>query len=231
MVDSVILMSGFAVQGALEPNIIPDFEREADIKIDARWTPTTLVMQALGEGTEADVLILAESAINELVEKGLVDPDSRTPLADAKVGLAVLAGKPKPDISTTEAFRQAVLSCSAIAYSRAGQSGIYFEMLIDQLGVGEEVRKKAVVIPQGLTAEKLVSGEADLAIQQISELSMVKGADVIGPLPEEISSVTGFTAAILRSSKRPEQAKKFVAALASSAAMKAYADAGLSPRQ
>jgi len=231
MTDSVIFMSGFAVQGALEPSILPDFERETGITVDARWMPTTLVVNSLSEGAEADVLVLAESAIDELAAKDIVVPESRVALADAMVGLAVPAGKPKPDISTTEAFRQAVLSCSAIAYSRAGQSGIYFETLIDRLGIGEQVRGKAVVIPQGLTAEKLVSGEADLAIQQISELLMVDGVDIVGPLPEEISCVTGFTAAILRSSQRQEQAKQLVAALSSADAMKAYANAGLSARR
>ena len=84
---------------------------------------------------------------------------------------------------------------------------------------------------EGLTAEKLVSGEADLAIQQISELIMVKGVDLVGPLPPEVASVTGFSAAVLHSSPRQEQARQLVQALSSADAMKAYAAAGLSPRQ
>ena len=94
-----------------------------------------------------------------------------------------------------------------------------------------EHRVCPVVIPEGLTAEKLVSGEADLAIQQISELIMVKGVDLVGPLPPEVASVTGFSTAVLRSSPRQEQARQLVQALSSADAMKAYAAAGLSPRQ
>lgn len=231
MADALVFMSGFALQGAIEPIVIPGFERDTGVKVDARWTPTTLAVKALNEGTAADVVVLADPAIDDLCARGILIPETRVALADAMVGLAVLAGKPKPDIATTEAFRQAVLSCSAIAYSRAGASGIYFEKLIDRLGIGEAVRQKAVVIPEGLTAEKLVSGEADLAIQQISELIMVKGVDLVGPLPPEVASVTGFSAAALRSSPRQEQARQLVQALSSADAMKAYAAAGLSPRQ
>jgi molybdate transport system substrate-binding protein len=188
-------------------------------------------VKALNEGAKADVVVLADEAINDLATKGILIPESRVALADAAVGIAVLRGKPKPDIATTEAFRQAVLSCPAVAYSRAGASGIFFEKLIDRLGIGDAVRKKAVVIPSGLTAEKLVSGEADLAIQQISELVMVEGVEVVGPLPQDIACITGFSAAILSSSPRQEQARKLVEALSSADAMKAYAVAGLSPRQ
>ncbi|MGV6872086.1 substrate-binding domain-containing protein [Pseudochelatococcus sp. B33] len=231
MTDAVIMMSGFALQKAIEPVIIPAFERETGVRVDARWSPTTLIVKGIDEGAEGDVVVLADEAIDDLAARGLLIPETRFALADATVGLAVLGGQPKPDIGTTDAFRQAILSCRAVAYSRAGASGIYFEKLIERLGIADAVRQKAVVIPSGLTAEKLVSGEADLAVQQISELTMVDGIDVVGPFPQEIASVTGFSTAVLRSSRRPENAKQLVAALSSAAAMAAYTDAGLSPRR
>lgn len=230
MTDAVIMMSGFALQKAIEPVIIPAFEKRTGISVDARWTPTTLVMKAIDEQAECDVVVLADEAIDDLAARGLLLPETRFALADAILGLGVLHGQPKPDISTTEAFRDAILSCRAVAYSKAGASGIYFEKLIDRLGIGEAVRQKAVVIPSGLTAEKLVSGEADLAVQQISELTMVDGVDVVGPFPEDTANVTRFSTAVLRSSRRPEKARQLVAALSSADAMTAYNEAGLPPR-
>lgn len=230
MTETVTMRGGYALQGVIEPILIPAFERQAGARVSAVWEPTSMIVKALKAGERSDVVVLADEAIDELAGLGFIAPRTRTPLANAILGLAVGRGQPKPDIATPDAFRRALLDCRAIAYSKAGASGIYFEKLIEQLGIADSVREKAVVIPFGLTAEKLVSGETDLAIQQISELMMVEGIDLIGPLPDEIGCVTGFSAAILGTSPHLHAAQQFIALLSSVAAMQAYAAAGLAPR-
>ena len=123
-----------------------------------------------------------------------------------------------------------MLAARAVAYSKAGASGIYFAALIERLGIAEAVNARAVVIPMGFTAEKVASGEADLAIQQVSELMSVPGIDVAGPFPAELQTVSTFDAAIFADAANPEGAAAFIAALSTPAAAKAYADGGLVSR-
>jgi len=220
------LISGFALQGAIEAAVLPVFAGT----VDPRWMPTSLALRDLEAGGTGDVVVLTDEALSDLSDKAMLVPGSTVTLADAVLGLGMAPGRAGPDISTKQAFVAAILSCRALAYSRAGASGIYFEGLIDRLGIGDAVRAKAVVIPSGLTGEKLLTGEADLALQQISELMMVDGTEIIGPLPEEIGCVTGFSAAVLRTSRAQDDAARLVAALSSPAAMAGYAAAGLRPR-
>jgi molybdate transport system substrate-binding protein len=120
-----------------------------------------------------------------------------------------------------------MLGAKAVAYSKAGASGIYFAGLIERLGIADAVKAKGVMIPMGFTAEKIISGEADLAIQQISELMSVPGIDVAGPFPAEIQVASRFDAAIFGEAANVAGAQALLRVLTSAAAAKAYADGGL----
>ena len=137
-------------------------------------------------------------------------PGSRTDIALSFVGIAVRAGMPKPDISTVEAFRATILNARSVAYSRIGASGIFFAGLLDRLGIAEAVNAKALIVATGFTAERLVSGEADLAVQQISELLVVPGIEVVGPLPPDIQTVATFSGGVLTASQQPERARNLL---------------------
>ena len=141
--------------------------------------------------------------------------------------LAVAAGTPHPAINTVEALVRALTQARSVAFSRSGASGIYFDKLLPTLGIAEAVRAKATIIPAGFTAEKLVSGEADLAVQQISELMVVKGIEVVGPFPEPVQEATVFSAAIMRSAANPGGAARLLAAI--TALPEAYRASGLEP--
>ena len=123
-----------------------------------------------------------------------------------------------------------MVDARAVAYSKAGASGIYFADLIVRLGIAEAVNAKAVIIPMGFTAEKVANGEADLAVQQISELMTVPGIDVVGPFPAEIQVASRFDAAIFTDAANSPGAQAFLRLLTSPAAAQAYADGGLSSR-
>ncbi len=227
MAGKITMMSGLALRGALENVVLPAFEKETGLKVEVRWDPTTVIMQELAKGAKPDIVIVTDKATDELKQKGAIVPDSPTPLAQAVLGLAVRRGDPKPDVSTTDAFSKALVNARSVAYSRAGASGIYLEKLIDRFGVGEQVRAKATVIPAGFTAEQLVNGKADLAVQQISELVVVDGIEVVGPFPPEVQSATPFIAAIIKDSPQAEASARLIKAMATPAAQKAYEESGL----
>jgi molybdate transport system substrate-binding protein len=226
--DVVKAMCGLAIMGAVNQTILPAY-RAGGHDADIIWDPTTRLMERVNAGERADVVVAITWAIDELMSRGIVSADSRTPVARAQLGIAVRAGAPKPDIGTVEALRQTLLAAPSIVYSRAGASGIYFEQLIDKLGIGAEVRAKSIVIPAGLTAELLPHGQAEMAIQQISELMAVPGVDVVGPVPADVQTNTDFEAAIFTEASNPAGARRFIAALVSPQARRAYEATGLVP--
>jgi molybdate transport system substrate-binding protein len=143
------------------------------------------------------------------------------------VGIAVKAGAPKPDISSVAALKATLLATQSIAYSRIGASGVFFAGLIERLGIADAVNAKATIIPTGFTAALAASGAVELAVQQISELMMVPGIDVVAPLPAGAESVTMFSGGILARSSRTELAAAFLAHLRSQHAVAALNAAGL----
>ncbi len=116
-----------------------------------------------------------------------------------------------------------------MAYSGLGASGIYFAQLIERMGIAAEINARARIIPQGFTAERLVSGEADLAVQQISELKLVAGIEIVGPIPLHLQSPAVFSAGRLATSKNTVQADRLLKFLASPEAVPALRESGLEP--
>src|SRR6201999_454600 len=145
-------------------------------------------------GEAADVVILTREGLDEITREGRMVAESCVDLARSFVGIAVKAGAAHPDISTEAALRAALLGARSVAYSRLGASGILFATLSEQLGIASDINARAVVIPQGFTAERLVSGEADLAVQQISELKQIGGIEVVGPIPLALQTPALFSA-------------------------------------
>jgi len=225
----VNVLSGLALEVAVNRWIKPKFEAETQFRLHVDWRPTAAIMRSIGEGQRADVIIGINESMDHLVRQGIVRPETRVSLADSVLGVGVRKGNPLPNVTTVDAFKTAMAS-ARVAYSKAGASGIYFAKLIDRLGIAEAVNARAVVIPMGFTAEKVVSGEADIAIQQISELMSVDGVDIAGPFPKEIQAVSTFDAAVFAEAGNAEGAAAFMNALTSSAAAKAYADGGLVSR-
>jgi molybdate transport system substrate-binding protein len=227
---TVNVMSGLALEVAVNRWLKPQFEADTSYRLEIDWRPTAAIMRSIEEGRRADLIIAIDGSMDKLVAQGIVRKNTRVVLADSVLGVGVRHGAPKPDVSTVASFKSAMLGARAVAYSKAGASGIYFAQLIERLGIAEAVNARAVVIPMGFTAEKVASGEADLAIQQISELMSVSGIDVAGPFPAEIQAVTTFDAAVFTDAINPQGAAAFLKALTSPAATTAYANGGLVSR-
>ncbi len=155
--------------------------------------------------------------------------ESAVDLARSYVGIAVGAGRPHPDISSETALRKTLGEARCVAYSRLGASGILFARLIEQLGIAAEVNTKAVVIQQGLTAERVLTGEADLAVQQISELKQVGGIEIVGPIPHELQTPSVFSAGRMAAAKNAAAAGALLRYLASPEVADVLRQSGLEP--
>jgi molybdate transport system substrate-binding protein len=173
---------------------------------------TNVLLPKITTGETADVAILTDEAIEGLVEHGTLAAGSRRDLARSSIGIAVKAGAPRPDISTPAAFKQAMLAAKSIGFSRSGASGIHFANLINQLGIGDEVARKARIF-DGVVGSLAAKGEVEIAVQQVSELKLVSGIDIVGPIPDALQKVTVFSAGVFAASTRPAAAGLFIAAL------------------
>jgi molybdate transport system substrate-binding protein len=204
------------------------YQAELGTRIDADFAPTLGLLDRLGSGEAADVVILTREGLDELASEGTVVADSRVDLARSYVGIAVKAGADHPDIATESALRATLLG-ARVAYSRIGASGIFFAQLIERMGIASEINAKARIIPSGFTAERLVTGDADLAVQQISELKQVAGVEIVGPIPLHMQNPAVFSAGRLAASKRVVQADALLKYLASPEAAPVLRASGLEP--
>lgn len=224
----VRVLSTLALKGAVA-NLAGQFETAGGAPVQADFAPTLALLGRLRAGEEADVVILTREGLDEVVREGRVAPDSCVDLARSYVGLAVRAGEPHPAISTEAELRATLLGARAVAYSRLGASGILFASLIERMGIAAEVNARAVIIPQGFTAERLVAGEADLAVQQISELKQIAGIEVIGPIPHRLQTAAVFSAGRMVASPRVAQSDRLLRYLASPEVAPALRESGLEP--
>ncbi len=175
-------------------------------------------MTRIGGGESVDLVIMARDSLDALAKLGKIVPDSRVDVASSGIGLAVRAGAPRPDISSGEAVKQALLAAKSIAYS-SGPSGVYIAGLVQRMGIADQIKLKMKQIPPGGAVGGLVaSGEADIGLHQVSELLPVKGIDIVGPLPPDIQQVTVFSAGVHTDATQADAARALAAFLTTPAA-------------
>lgn len=226
MENSVRVLSTLALAGVVRA-LAERFQAESGARIDADFAPTVRLLERLKEGETADVLILTDEGLAGLITAGRVIAESRIDLARSWVGLAVKAGEAHPDISTEAALRTTLLAARSVAYSRLGASGIFFAQLIARMGIEKEINARATISPMGFTAERIVSGEADVAIQQLSELKQVKGIEVVGPLPHHLQTPAVFSAGRMTASNKSAASDLLLKFLSSTEATPALIESGL----
>ena len=209
-------------------DLVPEFERAQGTKLAITWASTNMLMDEIRNGATGDLAILTDEAIDELIRQGKVVAGSRVDLARSAIGIAVRAGAAKPDIGTPDALKKALLAARAISYSKTGISGIYFPTVLARLGIADAV--KIVIPPPGvLVGEVVAKGEADLGVQQISELLPVAGIEIVGQLPAELQKLTVFSAGLFVGAKEALAAKALVMTLTSGAARPLYQRKGMEP--
>jgi molybdate transport system substrate-binding protein len=228
MQNVVRLLSTLALKGAVG-SLAGRYQAAGGARIDADFAPTLGLLDRLRDGEAADVVILTRQALENLAGQGTVVAESCVDLARSFVGIAVRAGAAHPDIATEAALRATLSAARSVAYSRIGASGILFAQLIERMGMAAEINARARIIPSGFTAELLLTGEADLAVQQISELMQVSGVEVVGPIPHHLQIPAVFSAGRLAASGRVAQSDALLKFLASPEVAPVLRGCGLEP--
>jgi molybdate transport system substrate-binding protein len=214
--------------------VMPRFETASGRTLDIQFASTPEIAERLQKGEAVDFIIVARGTLDRLIDSKIVAESDYAILGGSSIAVAVPAGHPKPDISTPEALKSALLAAKAVAYTNptsGGPSGIHFEAVLRQLGIAEQVRPKTQFPPAGgFVGEILRNGNADIGIQQATELSGFGGVDVIGRLPSEFQLVTEYAAAVPRTANHPESGKTLLQFIQSSQAAAAMKDRGLDPK-
>lgn len=224
---NVITSGGFAA--ALQ-EILPQFEKTTGITVaTARGQsqgdgPNTIGAQ-LRRGVPADIVIMSREGLNELIAQGRIVAGTDVDLARTPLGVSLRAGSAKPDISTVEAFKQMLLRAKSITFP-SSTTGIWMmTSLFPKLGIAGEIARK--ITNSGVAA--VAKGDAEFAIQPVSELIHVPGTDFIGTLPKEVQYVSVFSVAIVKGEKQPELSKRLIGFLGSKTAIEAMRNSGMEP--
>jgi molybdate transport system substrate-binding protein len=228
----VTLISSNAVKTVIE-ELGPRFEQASGHKLVLVFSTAGDLNKRVADGEAADLLISTATGVDGLINSGkLVGP--RIDVVRFGVGVGVKAGAPKPDISTPEALKKALLAARAVAYTdpaSGGSSGIHFAKVLEQLGIAAEVNRNAKLGNNVLAGTFVVNGEADIAIQQIPELKLVAGIDVVGPLPAGLQATTTLAAAVPANARQADAARALVELLRSKDAMAVFEEKGMEAPQ
>jgi len=232
MAMQIKVMSAGAVQSMVAA-LGAEFERETGNKLNLVFNTAGALRERIKNGETADLVILSQSIIAELEKLGLFVPGSRTDLGRTVTGVVVKDGAPVPDISTPEAFKQALLKAKTVAYTdpkAGGSGGIMFAELLQKLGISDEMNSKAVQSKRGTeTAMAVAEGRAEIGTTFISEVLPVKGAKVVGPLPGDLHNANTYTAAVYAGSAAREGAMALLRYLTKPATRDRWTAAGLEP--
>jgi molybdate transport system substrate-binding protein len=225
----ITVLSAGAVREALQ-ELAPAFERSTHHSVAITYGTAGALQAMLAKGASADVIVLPAEGIAEAQASGRVRAETRRDLAQVGIGVAVRKGAPVPDIATPEALRRALLAARAVAYvdPSRGTSGRYFDgVVLPALGIASEVRAKAKLQTDGSAAEFVRRGEADIAIQQVSELQAVDGVTVVGPLPAPLQRITTYSAAITANAQALEPAGQLIEFLVTPASQAVFRRKGM----
>jgi molybdate transport system substrate-binding protein len=221
--SEIKVLSSNALKTVLE-DLGPKFEKATENKLAITFGTAASLKVAIEKGAAVDVAILTDAGVDDLIKQGKLA--SRVALARSGAGVAIKKGAPKPDISTTDAFKKTLLAAKSIAYVEQGATGIYLKGLFEKLGVADQIKAKTKFVKSA--GEAVANGEAEIGFTQISEILPYAGAEVAGPLPAEIQLYTNWTLGIGgKDAKAAEAFAKFMTTPASAAVLKAK---GLEPR-
>jgi molybdate transport system substrate-binding protein len=212
--DLKLLTAGAFKSVALE--IIPEFEKRTGHKVTIDNDTAGGLSKRVAAGEYFDVVVMPPLGLGPFLGSKVVESSAK-PLARAGIGVAVKQGAAKPDISSADSFKKALLSARTIAYidpASGGSSGIYLAKLFEKMGIAEQLKSKTVLVNGGLVAEKVASGEAEIGMQQASELLSVPGAVLVGPIPLDVQNYTIYSGAVSTSSRNRAAADELLLALA-----------------
>src|SRR5712672_2306026 len=197
--------------------LMPMFESATGNKVKISFKGGPEVASDVKQGA-ADLVITGTEQVDDLAKSGDVAGDGKTLLMISKVGIAVKAGAPKPDVSTPDKFKAALMAAKTVGYSQ-GASGRHVQTVVEKLGIADAVKAKAVIAQGRPVGAAIASGEAEIGMQQVAELRPVAGIDVIGELPADLQKQIPYSAGIAAKAKDAATARALVGFLRSEAAL------------
>ena len=226
---AVRVLASNGVQGALN-EIVPACERAVGHPLAVEFG-TTAAMKPRIEGGEAfDFTILTSDAVDALIKEGKLAPESRANAARVGIGIGIRAGGAKPDVSTPEALKKALMNSKSITYAAAGASRSPTDKMLDRMGIADALKSKTLLLAGAEeTSAAIRDGKADLLITLISEIVSAKGLELAGPLPKEFQTYVAFAAGVSPNAKNVEAARAAVEFLTGPKAAAAYKAKGMEP--
>jgi molybdate transport system substrate-binding protein len=212
--------------------LLPEFEKQTGHTVKSEKGPAGTLKKRVESGEAFDVAIITPAVMEALIKDGKLVAQSYAKVGTVGVGVGVREGAPKPDISSVEGFKRALVAAKAVAYTdpaTGATSGTFVDGLLVRLGIADQVRPKAKLKKGGHAGEFVASGEADIVVQQASEIIPVKGVVLVGPLPAEIQKTTTYAAAVSSQSHQKEAAQALIKALTSPAAVAVLKAKGMEP--
>lgn len=226
------VFSTIGVQAALE-ELTPKFEKASGHKLNITWATAAVLVKRVQGGETADLLVLTKQGLDTMVKENKATASADAAFASSGMAMVVKKGAPKPDISTPEAFKQTLLKAKTISYSNpeyGGASGVYLAKLLERMGIADQVKSKThYPPPSGNAANLVVSGEAELAVQQEPEVMAVSGVDMVGPLPAELNNITTYAAGPGAGTKEADTANALIKFLHTPEAAAVFKARGLTP--
>jgi molybdate transport system substrate-binding protein len=206
----VTLLSAGGMRGLLGA-VTNEFERVQGHKLIIKYGEADEVKQRIQKGEVADAVITLKPAVETLIKDGNIAPDSRVDLARTSLGVAVRKGSPKPDVSSVEAFRNALLAAKAVAYAdpaTGSASAIYFVQVLERLGIAQAVAAKARLGSLDILAD----GQAEIAVQQVANIMRTAGVELVAALPAELQNTPDliFSGGVVATAKEPEAARSLI---------------------
>jgi molybdate transport system substrate-binding protein len=212
--------------------LVPAYEKQSGNKVIVDNDTAGGLKKRIEGGEAFDVTVITPGVLRELTGAGKIAAGSSTVVASVGVGVAVMEGAAKPDISTVDAFKRALLAAKSVAYidpASGGSSGIYIDKLLERLGIADQIRPKAKLKKGGHVADLIVNGEAELGLHQISEIIPVKGAVLVGPLPKDIQNTTTYAAGLSASTQNKAAALALIAMFSGPEAAAVLKSKGMEP--
>jgi len=224
----VSVIASTAMREVLE-ELVPMFERASGHKVTLSFLSGAVLPVKVKEGAQADLVVTTPQTIDDLVKAGRVEAGTRIDFVRSGAGVAVRAGTRKPDIATPDAFKNALLAAKTVGYSQ-GPSGVHFMTVLARLGIADQIKAKGVVPPLGQRVGTLIAkGEAEIGVQQITELLLIPGIDFVGPLPKELQANIVYATATPSNAKERQAAAALVKFLSSEPALPVIKKMGLEP--
>jgi molybdate transport system substrate-binding protein len=223
------VISSNALKSSLE-QLAPAFEKATEHKLVFTFGAAIPLTAAIEKGAAFDLAVLTTAAVDDLVKQGKLVGATRTALVNSGAGVAVRKGAPKPDISTVDAFKAALLNAKSVAFVEQGGTGVYLKALLPKLGIADALAGRIKMLPpENPAAHAIANGEAEIGMTQISEILPYAGAESVGPLPKEIQLTTSFATAVGAGARQSEAAAALIRFLTAPAAAPVFKAKGLDP--